>query len=86
MQRREFLHALGAGAVIGSAASRAAEAGGAKARAFRIETVRGPIAATELGRTLPPFAETERLLRSEIDQLTIQNPADAFAIRTRPLR
>lgn len=53
MQRREFLHALGAGAVIASAASRGAESGDVKARAFRIETVRGPIAATDLGRTLP---------------------------------
>ena len=52
MQRREFLHALGASAIVAST-SRAAEPKVARARAFRIETVRGPIAATELGRTLP---------------------------------
>ena len=53
MQRREFLHALGASAIVASTASRAAEPKVAQTRAMRIETVRGPIAATELGRTLP---------------------------------
>src|SRR5215207_1894500 len=54
MLRREFLGALGVGAAIGAEATMcAAERGIPDARALKIQTVRGPILATELGRTLP---------------------------------
>ena len=48
MHRRDFLHALGGGALVASSALRAGDAA-----ALKIQTVRGPISATELGRTLP---------------------------------
>lgn len=47
MHRREFLHALGASAWLTATAARAADS-----RVAKIQTVRGPIAATDLGRTL----------------------------------
>jgi phosphotriesterase-related protein len=54
MLRREFLGALGVGAAVGAQASvGAAERGIPDARALKIQTVRGPILASELGRTLP---------------------------------
>jgi phosphotriesterase-related protein len=48
MDRRDFLQALGAGALIASSSLRAGDAS-----PLKIQTVRGPITATELGRTLP---------------------------------
>src|SRR5215207_4747807 len=48
MHRREFIQVLGAGALAA-----ATSAGAADARGFTIQTVRGPIPATDLGRTLP---------------------------------
>ena len=47
MDRRAFLRTLGAGGLIAATAGRAAAT-----TSLRIETVRGPIAAAELGRTL----------------------------------
>lgn len=49
MHRREFLQALGAGAWSAAAAVRAADS----RPTAKIQTVRGAIAATDLGRTLP---------------------------------
>jgi phosphotriesterase-related protein len=48
MDRRDFLRSLGGGSLVAAAAARAAEPA-----ALQIETVRGPIRASELGRTLP---------------------------------
>jgi phosphotriesterase-related protein len=50
MNRREFLHGLGTSALTALAASKSQAA---NAPAAKVETVRGPIAATELGRVLP---------------------------------
>src|SRR5687768_11758588 len=50
MQRREFLHVLGGGALAATATSGAAAPA---AGPLQVQTVLGPIAAKELGRTLP---------------------------------
>jgi phosphotriesterase-related protein len=50
MFRREFLHALGSGALLAATSSRAADS---DTRRLVVETVGGPVAATQLGRVLP---------------------------------